>query len=234
MAGETFTLKIPARPVVAVGLAVGLSWAGLLLTAQDPVTAMMVMGLCFALQIVANFVLMRLLRSWALGKTALLVAVADLLIIAGVYAPLMVYAHPRRAASVAGGSSVYTTVDGETYKVEWMTHRGDDGRCIPGPLVIYPESVRRHVSLVAEDAAEAPVYWLKYLDTGVSHGVEAGHVVYLPCVGAKPDVLAEDWDPSVVDDPDRRDTFLRKCVEKARPAKTRGARGARVPAMNGE
>ena len=79
-------IKVPLRPVIAIGLAAVISFAGAaMITPLDPVSTLIVALVCFVLQSAANLVLLRRLRSWSLVRVTPLVALLDCLILLGAY-----------------------------------------------------------------------------------------------------------------------------------------------------
>jgi len=89
MAGET--IKLPVRPILAVGLAGLVSFVGAaVVTPPDPVSMLIVALPCFVLQVAANLALLLGLRSWSLGKATALAALADGVIVLGVWGVLLV------------------------------------------------------------------------------------------------------------------------------------------------
>jgi hypothetical protein len=82
-------IKVPLRPIIAVGLAVVVSGVGaVIITPPDPVSTVVTALACFVLQGAANLVLLRRLRSWSLAKAAALAALLDCLIVLCAYAAI--------------------------------------------------------------------------------------------------------------------------------------------------
>lgn len=88
MADEHIKLKIPLRPILAVALAGGVSLFGPAVLTRGPVTMILLAVPCVVLQVPANLFLFLRLRSWSLGKATALAALADILLLLGVYALL--------------------------------------------------------------------------------------------------------------------------------------------------
>ncbi|KPJ75305.1 MAG: hypothetical protein AMS14_03825 [Planctomycetes bacterium DG_20] len=85
MANES--VKVPARPVVAVALAAVVSLTAPFILPR-PLTAIMVAMACFAPCVAANAILCWRLRSWSLAKVTALTALLHCLIVLCAYVPI--------------------------------------------------------------------------------------------------------------------------------------------------
>jgi hypothetical protein len=80
MADET--INVPVRLLMALGLAGVISFVGAAaITPPDPASMLIVAMPCFVVQVVANLVISRCLRSWSLVKMTALTVAVDCLIV---------------------------------------------------------------------------------------------------------------------------------------------------------
>jgi len=193
------------------------SLGGALIITQGPVGLIMFGGACLIAVAASNAIVLWLLWHRPIAYPLIVIPLVDWIVLLVLFFALGYgdVGGPDSVEEVSERSSQFhVTVDGEMYRASWCEMVLESGRRVPGPLAIYPVSLQYKVSLEGM-RRRAPHFLLTYPNQGNQYPLERTDVVFVKREGAKPEVLASDWDLGVTRNRDHFKAFLASCVEQA-------------------